>query len=396
MASQYEYLPISVPSFLREVVAMVSKNLKYELTESLEGMEVQFKHGSWMEVERQLLEDTQSVDKRNIKYPLIIAIHPIDEKIDKSRNVNLVNVDMLIVTDVEPNTPIDERELNSYKNILYPIYAEFLEQLWKHRLISDTGYRRSHTKRDLYHLGQTSAVGNTKYQLPDALDGLSMQDLVFPLNLTNVYEEDYVGCQDTVCSSGRMIELMNAINSVDFKMDGNGSLQGIINSATLTNNSATQTAVVYIVDDGNGGSQTVDVGTWFTIDLSAFADGNYVGTITSSYGATIQFGYTLQHGLTKYSTGARMLFSANYDCSLYPNYTADFDSSVQFIGYTVSSWYFQVDGIPVDSNLAASGSTVHVVGSDSISNTQRVFESFVVLSNGMELYSQCNIKLKCI
>jgi hypothetical protein len=73
MAATYTNTPISLPDVMAAIVAEVAANL---------GTDVNFKHGTWIVIQDELIADSQStVDAvKNYKYPLVALIHDTDEK----------------------------------------------------------------------------------------------------------------------------------------------------------------------------------------------------------------------------------------------------------------------------------------------------------------------------
>lgn len=392
MAETYSYIPKSVPTFFREIVRIVSDNLKYTISDELAGMPIYFKHGSWMEIEKQLMEDTQGRVTRNQKYPLVILIHPVNEKMNKERNASSINCDVLIVTDSEINKSVDDREADNFIPILYPIYSELLQQIQDSTLYMNYS-TLNHTKKDLYHLGQESTNGNIKYKLPDALDGVALLGLEFDLKLLELGTDDI--CNDTECPLGREVDIMSYISSVFVRVVG--KTLSIYFESAYHYASDGSNATYTIEDIVTAETQPINVGQTIHFDLSLRDDGGNAFRISCLDGDVyVDISYLIsEHQIVSYSTGIVQTITPYYDFELYPNYTARFDYNHELYGATFLSYALENNGSTiVDESVTMGSNSIHVIQDTSISNTQSNIYLYVD-NTGSPFETKSIIKLKC-
>lgn len=176
MAQTYQYLPLSIRDIFAELVTEVSDNLSTEDDLSID--QVSFKCETWIELIKRVQSEDLSTTHRSTKYPLIALIRNFDEKYNADSYLTDVSLTLVIVTLSDPNKLSEDRESDNYVPILRPIYAELMEVIKGSNYF--TGYYNlypSHTKTESFQLGQSSESGNTKYVLPDCVDGIIVSDL---------------------------------------------------------------------------------------------------------------------------------------------------------------------------------------------------------------------------
>lgn len=170
----YTHLPIAIPSLFDEIVSVLADNLYTELGNK----NVRFKHGTWLELMKELvIEQNGNLTTKLSMYPLICLIHDFEEKYTDKGNIE-VSLDFVILTpSLATKTPA-QRYADNYIPKLYPIYAEFMQ------LIKDSSYfigqfggYNTHSKIDALHMGQTDNNGNIAYKLPEILDGIIIKGL---------------------------------------------------------------------------------------------------------------------------------------------------------------------------------------------------------------------------
>ena len=69
MPRTYDNEPYLIPNIFREIVGTVSDNLSTDTDLSID--QVSFKHGSWLKIQAQLLEEAKSEAHKSIRFPLI-------------------------------------------------------------------------------------------------------------------------------------------------------------------------------------------------------------------------------------------------------------------------------------------------------------------------------------
>lgn len=294
MAHTYDKLPIAVPTVFRSLVTAVSNNLSGEL-----GTDVQFIHGTWLHIRERLTAMDSSKYVKNEKYPLVALIHDFQEKVTAGAKYMDIDVTLLICTTTTGDMYSEDRYTNNYLPILYPIYAELMEQIKRSK--SFVGYMKSapeHTKVDDLHMGTDSEDGNGGYKLPDKLDGIWIKNLSLTINT-----ETCTG-MTTVMLPSVAFSYYNIITDVELSIDG----QDLVLSAEAVNYSdGVLTPVpIYEVYWGDTSDESLTLSTDTPHDVSGLADGNYTGYVQCNDGittATLSFTYTVTSGyITDYTT----------------------------------------------------------------------------------------------
>lgn len=162
MASQIIY----IPDLIGEVVDRVSA-----VFEALETnpFEVFFDWGHHEEVQRQLIYKEQNPEKPK-KYPLIWLVTPFDEQRGGMAGLYAkAKLHLVLAHDSERTYTMEERRDHVFKPILYPVYAELMRQLWKHRVLQSQ-YEPAHTKRDIQYARVDKEGKNLFNDFVDVID----------------------------------------------------------------------------------------------------------------------------------------------------------------------------------------------------------------------------------
>lgn len=162
---------VILPEILRKAVA---------LTKELSGIDVKFMHENSEQAEARLLELGQAAayDPENPlfkKYPLILLIHDVPEKLGNSGGyygtVTIPKIVILAIT--EPTFTSDKRLEVTFKPVLYPLLEWFKIALSRNRQISLTDPKNLVTTIwPRYYWGSKGAGKG----LNDYLDGIELQN----------------------------------------------------------------------------------------------------------------------------------------------------------------------------------------------------------------------------
>ena len=287
MAHTYSNLQPSLSSILSGVVADVSTALLSEI-----GVSVKYKHNSFTALMNELIEDSNSTTRKNDKYPLIALIQPYRAELGSDSASPNVTFDLVIVTNTTPTKTADDREEESYNTYLRPIYAELISQLSSNQFVSYRGMMPKHRYMDIYHLGDERGNKNG-YTFPDFVDAILIEGMEL-----KIYPQDTcVSGLSLACTPIHEIELYHSITDVSL----GGAISGIgieitINTVDLVQDVPSE--VEYFIDMGDGiiTNDSIVVDVLYRRVISAVQDGIYIGTITSSLGATYQFEYEVANG----------------------------------------------------------------------------------------------------
>lgn len=160
-----------------EIASVVEKTS--QKLQSVLGKEVNYLYGHPLEIVNQLTLMTQSKNQGVKKYPLIGLFQDFREiKGERHGIESKVNLHLIIANGTQPNYTAPERYQHNFKPVLYPIYEEFLNQLFRHRQFTFPERERiSHTKIDRLYWGKEGLYGNAGNIFNDYLDCIEIQNL---------------------------------------------------------------------------------------------------------------------------------------------------------------------------------------------------------------------------
>lgn len=179
--------PPSISDALRIIVAATEAAIIADI--SLDWGElpkkVYFLQGSLLEVTNVLQSYTNAVSPlKNQKYPLVILVRDIKEKINEQKDGigTSFKARILIVTLTNPDLRSEGRELRNFKPILLPIFAELIRQISKSKAFRmPTIKDMDITKWDCYFYGTRE---NNKNIFNDYIDAIDIESIT--LNLKTI------------------------------------------------------------------------------------------------------------------------------------------------------------------------------------------------------------------
>lgn len=280
MGATYTSLPVSIPSLMKAIVREVEANLGSDT--SLEIPRVSFKCETWIKLMERLSKESQMRSFDSVKYPLVALLRNFDEKYKANTDLVEVSLTLVIVTPSTPTKESEDREVDNYTPILYPIYAELMSVLAESPYFLGYGISIEHTKTDNMHLGVDGTQGNTKYLLPDCVDGIIISGLKLGVIPSRCVGFNY----------GPSVQLTYLNNISRLTMYPNGSTIGVVvNEAQYINTDFGSTPLYYInIPTGQGLStdypiNIADEAFYFSVD--GLDDGNYQGYIWCDDGLTV-------------------------------------------------------------------------------------------------------------
>lgn len=337
MGKTYKHIPIALPDIFAQIVSEVETNLASE--SSLDIPQVNFKHGTMLDIAAELVADSKSPEKKLVRYPLVCLIYKADEKFVDEFEPE-INVDILICTATQKTYSNDQRYTTNIKPIIYPIYAELKSVISKSKYF--WGYKKGfdHTKIDLPHAGQESAQGNVAYELQDVIDGLMMKGLKLKVAVSKCPAPFRNLCLLTPCDFGREAFYVNVFKNVTFTGLGTSRIEASVNDYFYLDSSGGLPApFAPEIDWGDGSplaSMTVPsppnlVPFTSGLNVAPLADGFYLGRISFN-SSDVQFYYKIASGLVvKLTSLVTMNYEIDLDCALYPDNVVNSD-----ITYTIS------------------------------------------------------------
>lgn len=156
---------------IREVVrltgeGLVKKNFLYQ---------IYYMHGHPKEIISRLQAMTKTVSKQSKKYPIICLFQDfVEQRGAKPGFYGRTNLQLAIANITKPEYNAEQRYAENFKPVLYPIYNEFIYQLFRYPLFAFQSVEEvKHTKIDrLYWGSETSASKGNDY-----LDCIEIQNL---------------------------------------------------------------------------------------------------------------------------------------------------------------------------------------------------------------------------
>lgn len=141
---------------------------------------VKYGYGPVGEIEETLVSMSKDPVVAAGKFPIVMLITDIDESKGLKFGVeSKVSIHLLIATQTEKNLTAKERMEQNFKPTLYPIYAEFINQIARSKFFQESSPEViQHTKTDRLAWGKYGITGNGKTVFTDLLDCIEIKNLV--------------------------------------------------------------------------------------------------------------------------------------------------------------------------------------------------------------------------
>lgn len=279
MAATYTSLPVSIPSLMKAIVSEVEVNLTSDAT--LDIPRVSFKCETWIKLMERLSKESQVRSFDDAKYPLVALLRNFDEKYKANTDLVEVSLTLVIVTPSTPTKESEDREVDNYTPILYPIYAELMSVLAESPYFLGYGISIEHTKTDNMHLGVDGTQGNTKYLLPDCVDGIIISGLKLGVVPSRCVGFNY----------GPSVQLTYLNNISDLDIYSNGDIITVtLSGAQYINTGFGSTPLYYLRVPTSSGYDTdyaIDIGEDITFPIDGLTDNSYIAYVWCDDGLTV-------------------------------------------------------------------------------------------------------------
>lgn len=173
---------ICIPDIIREVAQRTNAVVLPELQAKRDWIEqVNFEVGTAAEITEMLALKSQQPTLEPKRFPLIGLFIPIIESRGRQFDIyGVENVRIVIAVNTPPGIRTPERLEDNFKPILYPIYLEFMNQLYlDKRTIARTSGDFEHTKTDWpYYDTEEKANAFGTY-----IDAIEIRNLQLNINL---------------------------------------------------------------------------------------------------------------------------------------------------------------------------------------------------------------------
>lgn len=164
--------PIYVVDIIGEVVESTAKKL---------GDALHYQFGSYKEIANTMETREHNQRLKYKRYPLVALFQDFAEIREAEGGIyGKVSLNLIIATSSSSNDKSEQRYINTFKPILYPIYYELIRQIEGSNHFQSTGYKGvKHTKIDRPYWGNDWKNAN---KFPDYLDAIEINGLELTLN----------------------------------------------------------------------------------------------------------------------------------------------------------------------------------------------------------------------
>ena len=165
---------------MKEVVDAVSE--KY-------GEDINYIFGNDNYIKDQLDTYTRSEDVE--KFPLVALFCPINETRGEIGIFSSAKINLVIACGTEKELSNEEREEESFKKILRPIYERLLEALKEDRRF-DFGYKQiiKHEYSENYSYGRYGAFTSNNEEISESIDAIDIRNLEIKIRTLNTCRND--------------------------------------------------------------------------------------------------------------------------------------------------------------------------------------------------------------
>lgn len=178
---------VYVKDIIGDIVAKVSAKLLTKL-KAVDPLitGVHYEYGHYTDIQERLIAKSESTSQRTARFPLIAVFE--DDRINHKREgiFGVAGMKMIILAQTSDKITRVQREERVFKPILYPIYEEFLNQLWlSGKFMVYSPDQIEHTQINRPHWGDPGIYKNEGYLFTDVLDGIELSNLQLPIYLNN-------------------------------------------------------------------------------------------------------------------------------------------------------------------------------------------------------------------
>lgn len=181
-----------IVDIFREIVAKTSQGLKILCPDGNGGFqEVENPTLNYIFGNSQYIKDTldlysQSEEELPSKFPLIALFCPVKEKRDSRNYYSRSKISLVIACSTTKDWSNEEREVNSFINILRPIYNRLLDVLQQDgRLDWGPDEIVKHDYSENYSYGRYGAMTDTGQEVSDPIDAIDISSMEITINNSN-------------------------------------------------------------------------------------------------------------------------------------------------------------------------------------------------------------------
>lgn len=158
---------IVVTELIRDVIRQASV---------LYGKPINYLFGDWKYISN-ILSIWDKAGMPNEKYPLIALFSPFDEDKTDRRYACKTTVDMLICVNTLSGYTNEQRQQHSFREVLRPVYAAFIDSLKKDRRFDFYEGVVPHIYSENYRYGSRGVMSSDGKPFNDKIDGIDIKNL---------------------------------------------------------------------------------------------------------------------------------------------------------------------------------------------------------------------------
>lgn len=137
-----------------------------------------YEHGHPLEIIDKLMQKDQSTTYRDKRLPAIFLFQDFKEVMFPKPGIYCqAQLNLIIAYETRSDYMAEDRYTHSFKNVLYPIYHEFIDQLQGSGFFIMGGSGPQHDKIDRLYWGKKGINGNTATVGNDFLDCIEINNL---------------------------------------------------------------------------------------------------------------------------------------------------------------------------------------------------------------------------
>lgn len=151
------------------------------------GIHINYLWGDWTYISNQLTIWSKTPETARLKYPVVCLFSPFDEDKTDARYQSKAYVEMLIATSTMSDYTNEQREQNSFRETLRPIYQELIHQMKRSPYLDFDRHHVPHNYSENYRYGARGVMMSEGQKFNDFIDGIDIKRLQLKIKKLNCY-----------------------------------------------------------------------------------------------------------------------------------------------------------------------------------------------------------------
>lgn len=169
-------MDISVTGIIGEIVKKTACRL---------GFHVNYLWGDWTYISNQLTIWSKNPETARLKYPVICLFTTFDEDKRDRRYHCKASLDFLIATSTLSGYTNEQREEESFRKTLRPVYSVFLREMKECNLLDFDAGHIPHIYSENYRYGARGVMMSEGKKFNDLIDGIDIKQLEIKIKKQN-------------------------------------------------------------------------------------------------------------------------------------------------------------------------------------------------------------------